>query len=81
MTPRDITETLLACRTRAWDGDTDDRSRVVIWDAYDAIRSLRRQLAERDARLVAQAASLERAEYTAEVMHRAAFGPQKGGAA
>lgn len=81
MTPQDITETLLACRRRAWDDDTDDRSRVVIWDAYDAIRSLRRQLAERDARLASQAVVLEKAEADNERLYDLAFGGQKGGAA
>ena len=81
MTDREITAAHAAARRRSWEDSTDDASRLVLERAADAITALRRRLKERDARLVAQAASLERAEYIAEVMHRAAFGPQKGGAA
>jgi hypothetical protein len=81
MTQADITKTLAACRKRAWDDDTDDRSRVVIWDAYDLLRHMRRELRDRDARLVRQAALLERVERDVEILRRAKYGPQKGGAA
>jgi len=81
MTDREIISVHAAARRRSWEDSTDDASRLVLERACDAISELKRRLKERDARLVTQAAALERAEHVAEVMHRAAFGGQKGGAA
>jgi len=81
MTRREIAAIHRACRRRSWDDDTDDVSRLVLERAGDAITALKQQVKERDARLARQAIHLERAELDAEVMRRAAFGGQKGGAA
>jgi hypothetical protein len=81
MTRREINAIHSACFRRSWDDDTDDESRIVLEQASQAITALKRQLKDRDARLARQAVALERAELDAEIMRRAAFGEQKGGAA
>ena len=88
MTSDEIERIHARCVVRMWDDDTDDESRLLLELVCDAMRDLRRTVRRQDRtidelqkRLVRQAASLERAEYIAEVMHRAAFGGQKGGAA
>jgi hypothetical protein len=81
MTRREINEIHSACFRRSWDDDTDDASRIVLERASEAITALKAQVKERDERLARQAIALERAELDAEIMRRAAFGGQKGGAA
>jgi len=81
MTKREINAIHSAVFRRSWDDDTDDVSRLVLEQASQAITALKRQLKDRDARLARQAVALERAELDAEIMRRAAFGEQKGGAA
>ena len=81
MTNREITAIHAACRRRSWEDSTDDASRLVLERAGDAITVLKAQVKERDERLARQALHLERAELDAEMMRRAAFGNQKGGAA
>ena len=81
MTDREITAAHAAVRRRSWEDSTDDASRLVLERAGDAITVLKAQVKERDERLARQAIHLERAELDAEIMRRAAFGPQKGGAA
>ena len=80
MTNREITAIHTACRRRSWEDSTDDASRLVLERAGDAITVLKSQVKERDERLARQAIHLERAELDAEIMRRAAFGGQKGGA-
>ena len=81
MTNREINAIHSACFRRSWDDDTDDASRVVCEQASLAMTVLKAQVKERDERLARQAIALERAELNAEIMRRAAFGGQKGGAA
>jgi hypothetical protein len=81
MTSDDIRQIHARCVRRMWDDDTDDTSRVVLERACDVIRHMRRELRERDARLVRQAALLERVERDVEILRHVAYGPQKGGAA
>jgi hypothetical protein len=81
MTDREITAAHAACRRRSWDDSTDDASRLVLERAGDAIGELRRRVRDLRERLARQAIALERAELDAEIMRRAAFGEQKGGAA
>lgn len=88
MTSDEIQLVHARCVVRMWADDTDDESRLLLELVCDAMRDLRRTVRRQDRtidelrqRLVAQAAALERAEHVAEVMHRAAFGGQKGGAA
>jgi hypothetical protein len=81
MTRREINAIHSACFRRSWDDDTDDASRVVLERASQAMTALKAQAKERDERLARQAIALERAELDAEIMRRAAFGGQKGGAA
>jgi hypothetical protein len=81
MTRREINAIHSACFRRSWDDDTDDASRVVFEQASLAMTVLKSQVKERDERLARQAIALERAELDAEIMRRAAFGEQKGGAA
>jgi len=81
MTRREINAIHSACFRRSWDDDTDDASRVVFEQASLAMTVLKAQVKERDERLARQALHLERAELDAEIMRRAAFGGQKGGAA
>jgi bifunctional DNA-binding transcriptional regulator/antitoxin component of YhaV-PrlF toxin-antitoxin module len=81
MTDREITAAHAACRRRSWDDSTDDDSRIVLERAGDAMTELRRRVRDLRHRLARQAMHLERAELDAEIMRRAAFGEQKGGAA
>jgi hypothetical protein len=81
MTDREITAAHAACRRRSWDDSTDDASRLVLERAGDAIGELRRRVRDLRDRLARQSLHLERAELDAEIMRRAAFGGQKGGAA
>ena len=81
MTSREITAVHAACRRRSWENSTDDASRLVLERAGDAISQLRREVRDLQHRLSRQAIHLERAELDAEIMRRAAFGEQKGGAA
>jgi hypothetical protein len=81
MTNREINAIHSACFRRSWDDDTDDASRVVFEQASLAITALKSQVKDMRERLARQALHLERAELDAEVMRRAAFGEQKGGAA
>ena len=81
MTDREITAAHAACRRRSWEDSTDDASRLVLERAGDAIGELRRRVRDLRDRLARQAIALERAELDAEIMRRAAFGGQKGGAA
>jgi hypothetical protein len=81
MTDREITAAHAACRRRSWEDSTDDASRLVLERAGDAIGELRRRVRDLRDRLARQALHLERAELDAEIMRRAAFGGQKGGAA
>ena len=81
MTRREIAAIHAACRRRSWEDSTDDASRLVLERACDAIGQLRREVRDLQHRLSRQAIHLERAELDAEIMRRAAFGEQKGGAA
>ena len=81
MTNREINAAHSACFRRSWDDDTDDTSRLVFEQASQAITSLKSQVKDMRDRLARQALHLERAELDAEIMRRAAFGGQKGGAA
>jgi hypothetical protein len=81
MTDREITAAHAACRRRSWEDSTDDASRLVLERAGDAIGELRRRVRDLRDRLARQALHLERAELDAEIMRRAAFGEQRGGAA
>lgn len=81
MTKREINAIHSAVFRRSWDDDTDDVSRLVLEQASQAITALKRQLKDMRERLARQALHLERAELDAEIMRRAAFGEQKGGAA
>ena len=80
MTDREITAAHAAVRRRSWDDSTDDASRLVLERAGDAISELRCRVRDLRDRLARQAIHLERAELDAEIMRRAAFGGQKGGA-
>jgi len=81
MTKREINAIHSAVFRRSWDDDTDDASRIVLERASQAMTALKAQVKDRDERLARQAVALERAELDAEIMRRAAFGEQKGGAA
>jgi hypothetical protein len=81
MTRREINAIHSQVFRRSWDDDTDDESRIVLELASQAITALKRQVKDRDERLARQAIALERAELDSEIMRRAAFGEQKGGAA
>jgi hypothetical protein len=81
MTESEIIGTIRDLRRHAWADPTPDDLRVPMWNAADAIRQQRREIESLKRRLARQALHLERAELDAEVMRRAAFGGQKGGAA
>ena len=81
MTSREINAAHSACFRRSWDDDTDDASRLVLERASLAMTVLKSQVKDMRHRLARQALHLERAELDAEIMRRAAFGGQKGGAA
>jgi hypothetical protein len=88
MTDREIAKVHARVVARSWANNTDDKSRIVLEQAGEAMRfvrgeinALREMVLDRDARLVRQALHLERAELEAEAMRRAAFGGQKGGSA
>ena len=66
---------------RMWSNNVDDRSRLVLEQAADAMRWARGEIKSLRERLARQALHLERAEFDAEAMRRVAFGGQKGGAA
>jgi hypothetical protein len=66
---------------RMWSNNVDDRSRLVLEQAADAMRWARGEIKSLRERLARQALHLERAELDAEAMRRLAFGGQKGGAA
>jgi hypothetical protein len=81
MTRSEINAIHSAVFRRSWDDDTDDESRIVLEQASQAITALKSQVKDLRERLARQALQLERAELDAEIMRRAAFGEQKGGAA
>lgn len=65
MTDREILAVIWATRRRSWDEDTDDASRLVLEQAYDAMRVMRHGIRQRNERLVRMAICLEAAECAA----------------
>jgi hypothetical protein len=60
--------------TRSWDDDVDDRTRLVLEIAADALRDLMCRCGQQSMRA-------ERSEARCETLERVIYGPQKGGAA
>jgi hypothetical protein len=81
MTDREIAKVHARVVARSWASNTDDKSRVVLEDAADAMRFVRGEIKALRARLASQAVELERAEADNERLYDLAFGGQKGGAA
>lgn len=70
MTDREVLAAMWATRRRSWDEDTDDASRLVLEQAYDAMRVMRHGIRQRNERLVRMAICLEAAECAAQQRKR-----------